>query len=312
MKRRRGGCWQEWRVDTWRQAGWWYLQPSDGPDVSPISARSKCNCRMMMARISPSHWGRTTPDLCNKPSSFGVLPLRKMPAEIGINTRWFRGTAWTSCFPWFLPTQLCVSVMAQWWIGDLSMLQPAFAQRDLEKAPAPLDDECRRSSLSVLSFDGWTKGWMDGTTNDRWVDGRADGGAYWVCVKAILHKTKSRAHKFNGGEAYQSAILTGALQRLTRSGWGAFGFTLLLFGVTSWNDALRESEVFTWLGKRKQILSLISWKKGDIFNAIITVPQRNTKSKSKHQWPLDQLLTCSNSMSINCINCMYLLKYLEP
>lgn len=38
MKRRRGGCWQEWRVDTWRQAGWWYLQPSDGPDVSPISA----------------------------------------------------------------------------------------------------------------------------------------------------------------------------------------------------------------------------------------------------------------------------------
>lgn len=77
MKRRRGGCWQEWRVDTWRQAGWWYLQPSDGPDVSPISARSKCNCRMMMARISPSHWGRTTPDLCNKPCSFGVLPLRR-------------------------------------------------------------------------------------------------------------------------------------------------------------------------------------------------------------------------------------------
>lgn len=212
----------------------------------------------------------------------------------------------------FLPTQLCVSVMAQWWIGDLSMLQPAFAQRDLEKAPAPLDNECRRSNLSVLSFDGWTKGWMDGTTNDRWVDGWTDGGAYWVCVKAILHKTTSRANKFNGGEAYQSAILTGALQRLTRSGWGAFGFTLLLFGVTSWNDALRESEVFTWQGKHKQILSLISWKKGDIFNAIITVPRRNTKSKSNHQWALDQLLTCSNSMSINCINCMYLIKYLEP
>lgn len=71
----------------------------------------------------------------------------------------------------FLPTQLCVSVMAQWWIGDLSMLQPAFAQRDMEKAPAPLDDECRRSSLSVLSFDGWTKGWMEwqmGGWMDRW------------------------------------------------------------------------------------------------------------------------------------------------
>lgn len=61
MKRRRGRCWQKWRVDTWRRAGWWYLQPSDGPDVSPILARYKCNCKMMMARVSPPHWGRTNP-----------------------------------------------------------------------------------------------------------------------------------------------------------------------------------------------------------------------------------------------------------